>query len=437
MLKDFQNHIDSNFPELKENPFIIAISGGVDSVVLATICHTLNLDFALAHCNFQLRESESTKDEKFVENLAKTFGCPFFLKRFQTEEFANNQKVSIQLAARNLRYNWFENLIEKENYRFILTAHHLDDQLETFIINLSRSTGLKGLSGIPKKNDYIRRPFLIFSKIEILDFASTQNIAWREDQSNASKKYLRNKIRHQVVSELKKLHPQFLKNFEKTQQKLQQSEDLLEDYTEILFKTLVTNENNRYFIDIQKLKSYQNQEAILYQLLNSFGFTAWDDIYNLIEAETSKKVYSKTHILLKDRGYLTLIALETTDKIDFEVNKGQEYLNTSLGEFNFEFTKNISEISKNIAYLDAEKLNFPLRLRQLQNGDSFYPLGMHGRKKLSDFLKDEEVNLMDKQNQLLFCDDKQNIIWVVNHRIDERYKVEPQTKNILKITYKK
>lgn len=437
MLKEFQKHIDTNFPELRKNPFIIAISGGVDSVVLAKLCQLLNFDFALAHCNFQLREDESFQDEKFVEDLAKKLDCPFFLKRFQTEKIANANKTSIQLAARNLRYNWFENLIGKENFKFVLTAHHLNDQLETFIINLSRSTGLKGLSGIPEQNKYLRRPLLIFSKEDILDFAKTQNIEWREDESNVSTKYLRNQIRHDVVPRLKELHPEFLNNFKKTQEQLQQSEALLEDYTEILFKTLVTHENNRYFIDIQKLKSYPNQKGILYQLLNCFGFTAWDDIYDLCDSETGKKVYSDSHILLKDRAFLTLIALDSSSGIDIEIQKNQKSLVTNLGEFHFENVDQISETFKNIAYLDAKKLNFPLRLRMFHNGDYFYPLGMQGKKKLSDFLKDEKVNLIDKQNQLLFCDDKQHIIWVVNHRIDERYKINDQTKDILKITYKK
>jgi len=434
MRKAFQTHIDSNFPELRKHSFIIAISGGVDSVVLASLAKRLNLDFALAHCNFQLREESSNRDEAFVKKLAERLDCPLFLKRFQTQDIAEANKKSIQVTARNLRYHWFEELIDSENYKYLLTAHHLNDQLETFIINLSRGTGLKGLSGIPPHNNYIRRPLLQFSKEDILNFARAENIAWREDQSNASTKYLRNQIRHEVVPSLSRLKPHFLQNFEQTLHQLQQTEALLEDYTSLLFKNIVNIEDERYYIDLEKLQSYTNIKGILYQLLHSYGFSAWDDILNLCYAETGRKIYSNSHVLLKDRGVLILMAKPSSEPINYNIEKHQKELKLENTKFQFDYVSTVGNFSKNVAYLDVDKLSFPLNLRKFRHGDIFFPLGMQNRKKLSDFLKDEKVNWLDKQNQLLFCDRNQNIIWVVNHRIDERYKIDHSTKQILKIT---
>lgn len=433
MINYFQQHIESEFPELVENPFIIAISGGVDSVVLAHLCSNLKLDFALAHCNFKLRADESDKDAHFIEDLANSLECKFFIKEFNTEEIAENHKDSIQVTARNLRYEWFSKLINTTDYNYLITAHHLNDSLETFIINLSRSTGIKGLLGIPSKNKYIRRPLLKFTRDEIKNFAIEHNIEWREDQSNKSSKYLRNKIRHQVVPELTNLNPQFLSNFESSLQKLQDSKLLIEDYTNLLFKKLVEEKEASYEIDIEKLNSFPNQKAILYQLLESFGFAEWDDVYHLLEAQTGKQVKSSTHLLVKNRQKLVLTSNSGKRFEPIEIEKDQ--IDVDLGDFKLEFNdvKKIGVLNPSVAYIDKSKLKFPLSLRSVQNGDYFYPFGMKGKKKLSDFLKDEKISPHLKSSQLLLCNGNEDIIWVLNLRIDERYKVEPTTEDILKI----
>ncbi|MBZ9778820.1 tRNA lysidine(34) synthetase TilS [Psychroflexus sp. CAK8W] len=433
MQDHFLKHIEEEFPELLQQKFIIAISGGIDSVVLAHLCHNLKLNFSLAHCNFKLREEESDKDARFVEDLANSLECKFFIKEFETEKIAKTNKNSIQITARNLRYNWFYELVNTTNHHYVVTAHHLNDSLETFIINLSRSTGIKGLTGIPGKNNFIRRPLLNFSRDEIEGFAFKNKIAWREDQSNKSTKYLRNKIRHEVVPTLMELTPDFLKNFESSLEKLQDAQVLIEDYTHLLFKEIVIEKKDHYEINIEKLNSFPNQKAILYQLLEGFGFTEWDDVYHLKDAQTGKKVFSSTHQLIKDRDNLILSVLEST-RFKTQFIKKDEHL-VDAGDFKLKIMEasQLGDFGSEIAYVDKSKLKFPLSLRSIQNGDYFYPFGMKGKKKLSDFLKDEKISSHLKSSQLVLCNRNEDIIWVLNLRTDDRYKVNETTEDILKI----
>ena len=433
----FHQYIASDFPELFETPFLIAISGGVDSVVLAHLCFELKLNFALAHCNFKLRSEESDKDVAYVKQLAEQLNCELFKKNFETEAIAEQQKESIQITARNLRYQWFDELIKSTPYTLLLTAHHLNDSLETFIINLSRSTGIKGLTGIPSHKEYIRRPLLIFSKKEIKDFAINQNIEWREDQSNTSPKYLRNKIRHQIVPELMGLSPNFLNNFDSSLQKIKEAEHLLEDYTNLLFKTLVKEKKDCYEIDIEKLKQYPNQKAVLYQLLDSFGFKEWNDVYHLIHSQTGKYVESPTHRLYKDRNKLVLTTRSATTFNSIIIDEDQSKV--QVGDLRLQLSKvdKLGDLDSNLAYFDLAKLKFPLSLRSVNKGDAFYPFGMKGKKKLSDFLKDKKVSPHQKPNQLVLCNGNDDIIWVLNLRTDNRYKVDQTTDKILKIEFLK
>jgi tRNA(Ile)-lysidine synthase len=432
----FQSYIQSEFPELLTTRFLIAISGGLDSVVLAHLCHSLHLNFGLSHCNFQLRGLDSTRDAEFVKSLSISLECDFFIKTFQTESIAKKSKSSIQLTARKLRYDWFQELIETTSHNFLLTAHHLNDNLETFIINLSRSTGLKGLTGIPQRNGYILRPLLKFSKAELKEYAIKNNIYWREDQSNASTKYLRNEIRHKIVPSLVELNPQFLDSFESTLEKLKQTEHLIKDYTASLHQSLVSEEVNRFNIDIEKLKTYPNPQAILYQLLEGFGFTQWEDVYHLLDAQTGKILMSTSHQLVKDRNKLTVAALYTEENKPITIEESDKVVRINNSKLEFHDHQKLEETEKQFAYFDKSKLKFPLSLRPIQNGDYFYPFGMKGKKKLSDFLKDEKISPVDKSSQLVLCNYNGDIIWVLNLRTDHRYKVEENTQNILKIELK-
>lgn len=432
----FKSHIQSEFPELLTTPFLIAISGGLDSVVLAHLCNSLDLNFGLSHCNFKLRGIDSEKDEEFVKSLSISLKCDFFIKPFQTENIAKKSKSSIQLTARKLRYDWFQELIETTSYTYLLTAHHLNDNLETFIINLSRGTGLKGLTGIPQRNSHILRPLLKFSKAELKEYAIKHNIYWREDLSNASTKYLRNEIRHKIVPPLLELNTQFLENFGSTLEKLKQTEDLIDDYTVSLHQSLISEEADRLNIDIEKLKMHSNPQGILYQLLEGFGFTQWEDVYHLLDAQTGKILKSPTHQLVKDRNKLTVATLHTKESDSISIQESDKVVAIKNSKLVFQAHQKMGEIGKQFAYFDRSKLKFPLSLRPIQNGDFFYPFGMKGKKKLSDFLKDEKISPLDKSSQLVLCNYNGDIIWVLNLRTDHRYKVEENTQNILKIELK-
>ena len=433
MLAKFQNHINQNLLFLKEKKLLLATSGGIDSMVLLELCHQLKLDIRVAHCNFQLRGDESDEDEKFVKTQCEKLDVLLFINHFDTKKFAEKQKLSIQVVARNLRYDWFNTLLINNDYDYILTAHHLDDSLETFLINFTRGSGLEGLTGIPQQNGNVIRPLLPFSRNEIEAFAKENNIQWREDSSNALDKYLRNKLRHDVIPVLKELNPSLLDSFENTISNLKQSQSLVNDASQMVYKQVVSEEDT-IKIDISKLTEFQNYNAYLYQWLQPFGFTAWEDIYTLVEAQSGKQVFSEKYILLKDRNHLILFPKQNENEpIHFSVAKDQKEVKFPL-KLSFCNVDDISIAPTNVIFVDEDKLQFPLEIRKWQEGDLFFPFGMNGKKKLSKFFKDEKFSLLDKSNTWLLCSENQ-IVWVIGKRQDERFKVTETTTKILKINY--
>ncbi len=436
MLKAFKNHINQQLSILKESKLLIAISGGVDSVVLTHLCKEVNLDFALAHCNFNLRGNESDADENFVLNLAEDLEVEVFIQNFDTESFAKNEKLSIQLAARQLRYDWFFELSEQLEFDYILTAHHADDNLETFLINLSRGTGLEGLKGIPEVNQNIVRPLLSFSREDIEDYAKTKHLTWREDSSNASTKYLRNKLRHDVIPVLKDINPDVLSNFQNTLAHLNDSSAIVEEAVDsFLNKAIVTIDDSQISYKISEFEALNNPKAYLFEIFKDYGFTQWKDIENLLTSQSGKLVFSKTHQLLKDRDCLILSELTTEENNEIvTILENQNEIKLSNGTLILESVKKLGETDKSTIYIDKKTLNYPLTVRHWEKGDYFYPLGMQGKKKLSKFFKDEKLSLLDKQNTLLLCSNHQ-VVWVINHRADNRFKLTKQTQDILKIQY--
>ena len=432
MLKGFKDHIDKSLSFLKGKQLLLACSGGVDSVVLAHLSVSIGLDITLAHCNYKLRGTESEEDETFVRQLAKTLGVKVVVKSFNTLEEVTSKRGSLQMVARDLRYQWFNQLLDNEGFSYVLTAHHADDSLETFLINLSRGTGIGGLSGIPEQNGRVIRPLLAFSQENILQYAKAERIEWREDSSNLESKYLRNKIRHGIVPLLSELHPTFLENFQQTQTHLQQTNALLHYYFEEIKASLFVTEGDFIKINIARLKEYNSLEPILYGLFQEYGFTAWEDIKELLEAMSGKAVFSKTHRLLKDRDYLLLSKLEIDKDEQFFIQENDMALQFPI-HLKMEMVKTVEKSERNVVFLDKEKLNFPLLLRNWEKGDYFYPFGMKGKKKLSKFFKDEKVDVISKERQWLLCSD-QEIVWVVGRRPDERFKVDGTTQNIIKIT---
>lgn len=433
MQQKFENHIAQNFPFLIGKKLLLATSGGIDSMVMVDLFHKLPFDIAIAHCNFQLRGMESFEDQNFVQNYAETNNIELFLTQFDTAAFAEDYKLSIQVAARELRYSWFYELLDTKKYDYILTAHHADDNLETFLINFVRGTGLDGLTGIPEQNDKVIRPILLFSRQELEQYAKENNIQWREDSSNASDKYLRNKIRHNVVPILKELNPEFLPSFQKTQKYLQESQVMAEDASIMVYQQVANENGDDVHFDLNQLKKLPNYKSYLYQWLNEYGFSAWDDIYDLVDGQSGKQVFSNKFRLLKNRDFLILspINLEV-DIEEYFIYKNQKEVNIPL---NLSFCKvaDISLVPNTTIFVDEDKLWFPLDLRRWKKGDSFQPLGMEGKsKKVSKFFKDQKLSLIEKENVWILCSDNQ-IVWIVGLRQDERFKVKNTTKNILKI----
>lgn len=433
MLQSFRNHIDHNFTLLKEGKLLIAVSGGLDSVVLVHLCNMINLNIALAHCNFKLRGLESDRDEAFVCDLAEALDVEVFTQSFDTGNYAISNKLSIQMAARELRYQWFQELKNQLKFDYLLTAHHADDNLETFLINLSRGTGLEGLTGIPEINDSTIRPLLQFTREEIMEFAECNNLNWREDASNASNKYLRNKIRHEVVPILKGINPQLLQNFSKTITHLKETQSIVNDRIDKVSDDIIEVREEALEFDINKIKTLINPKAYLYELLKDYGFTEWNDVVELLDAQTGKFITSDDWRLLKNRDVLVLSQNKLINDEIIEILDFDNPIESSIGILEF---KEVSEINKgdsNSIYVDKDLIKTPLLIRKKQDGDMFVPFGMKGSKKVSKFFKDEKYSLFEKEKTLMLCQNEK-IIWIIGRRADNRFRVTESTKSILKIS---
>lgn len=437
MFIEFQDHINSKFPFLKKGKkLLVAVSGGIDSVVLTHLLHQLKLDLQLAHCNFCLREKESDQDEQFVIELANKLQLKIHTKSFDTQSFAQNNKVSVQMAARQLRYQWFQELVQQEKLDYIITAHNLDDNLETFLINFTRGTGLEGLCGIAEVNETIVRPLLVFSRLLIEKFAIENNIKWREDSSNAETKYIRNKIRHQVIPLLKEINPGLLQSFKQTSKHLLQSRHIIsEAISDIKPKVITSDKKGLYKIDIRKINELSNPTAYLYELLKAYNFTQWNDVHNLLDGQSGKQIISSTHRLIKDRDFLLLeLRTKSPKTTSYSIEDGQTEINTKDFSIHLSKTENGKTDTKTKIFVDADKMAFPLTIRKWQNGDYFYPFGMTGKKKLSKFFKDEKFSLIDKENTWILTSGDA-IVWVLGERMDDRFKVTEKTKKIIQIEY--
>lgn len=431
MLQEFKNHIKTNFPTLLQKPFLLACSGGIDSVVLAHLCAQNNMNFALAHCNFKLRGKASDQDEEFIKDLASDLNKNFYVTSFDTTNYIKSNKVSLQIAARELRYKWFAELITQKGFTTVLTAHQADDNLETFFINLSRGTGVDGLTGIPAKTNIATRPLLPFTRVKILAYATKENVKWREDSTNVETKYLRNKIRHNIVPLLKELHPTFLQNFENTQKYLQQTAVLAENHIKQIQEQLFVQKGEVVEISITALQQYVPTNSYVYALFKEYGFTEWEDVLGLLSAISGKEVHSKTHRLLKDRDVLLLKRIEEIPSISYDIGPDETSIMSPIN-LKIEEVSVVGAVSTHSIYVDKDKLEFPLQLRKKREGDVFYPFGLKGKKKLSKFFKDEKIDVISKEAQWLLCSGDK-IVWVVGRRADDRFKVHPITTKVLKI----
>lgn len=426
----------TDLSSLKDKRLLVAISGGIDSVVLAHALHAEGIEIVLAHCNFHLRGEESDGDEAFVRQFATELGVPLLVKQFDTKAYAQTHKLNTQLAARELRYHWFEAMRKAHHCDKIATAHHTNDNLETFIINLSRGSGLEGLLGIPEESPTIVRPLLHCSREEIHAYSLNNHLSWREDSSNATDKYTRNKIRHNITPLLEELHPNFLGNFNKTQVYLHQTVHFIDTQIAALkehcFKPL---EGSITEIDIATLKALPELDFVLHKFFYPYGFNNIKDLKQLLlGAETGKQLHSRTHRLLKNRNHLLLEAQKQLSDVEILIEEGVTHITTPI-ELHIEHTTEARlspTPSPDTIFIDADKLTYPLTLRHRREGDFFYPEGMHGKKKLSKYFKDEKYSQFEKEQQWLLCSGEA-IVWVVGKRLDGRVSITSATEHILKI----
>jgi tRNA(Ile)-lysidine synthase len=440
--KDFIQHINHSYPYLNKARLLVAVSGGVDSMVLTHLLSDMGFDIGLAHVNFGLRGKESDEDEIFITGFARERDIPLHLHHPETEIFAKVHRTSIQVAARELRYEWFRQLMKTVPYDYLLTAHQADDNVETFFLNLHRRTGLAGLTGIPAVNGNIIRPLLPFSRKEILQYAQTHSIPWREDSSNAKRDYLRNNIRHTLIPALQSTFPDYLPAFQKVMRHLLHSKHLLSDYMQYI-KSRIWDEKHPWevHIDIPTLYTLPHPEDILFELLKDYGFASRTDIYSLTEAQSGKTIFSESHRIIKDREKLILVVLNQTPDIEILIKENQKHIQIPMHNKTFDLLietypmpREFSPLAtKDKVFFDLDKIRYPLKVRRWKAGDYFLPFGMNGRKKISDYLTDHKINLYDKENIYLLCDAEGEIIWLIGHRTDNRFRIDHKTKNILEI----
>ena len=424
----------------KGDKLLLAVSGGMDSVLLAECCYRSGFDFSIVHANFQLRGEESERDEQFVKALAAKYQKLFLVKKMNTREYADQHSVSIQVAARNLRYQWFESLLGKapEYFRFILTAHHLDDNIETMLMHFFRGTGIAGLRGMVPKQEKIIRPLLPFPKSALKTFAEEQRLSWVEDSSNESDKYTRNYFRNKLIPAVEAVYPETMQNLEGNLHRFAEVETLYLQAIQQHKKKLLKPVGEEIHIPILLLKKSVPLHSILYEIIHDYAFSTAqvEDCIKLMDSGNGKYIASSSHRIIKNRAWLIIAALQDSGVSHIIIEKDHTVIPFPEGELivkSFNVSGN-AEIEKNLtlALLDAGKIGFPLILRKWKAGDYFYPLGMKKKKKIARFLIDQKLSKTAKEKVWVLEMDLQ-IIWVVGQRIDYRFCLSPATKEILKI----
>ena len=440
MLKDFVLYIKEKQLFNPSERLLLTISGGIDSVVLADLCHQAGLLFGIAHCNFQLRGEESEGDEAFVRKLAQKYSVAFHSQRFETKAFSHQNGLSTQMAARELRYKWFEKIRQEYNYNYILTAHHQDDLLETVLLNLTRGTGLAGLHGILPKNGFLVRPLLFATRDRIAHFLQQMQLTWREDSSNQTNDYLRNRLRHEVIPILQEMNPKVAVAVSELAERVRATEEIVAESMLLAAKEVILEENDSTWISYDKLKQHSAPLERLSHWLAKYDFTYYQTkvIWESRNGQAGKQFFSTTHTLIADRNHWIITPTKKEQLLEFRLESEEGEINYPNGLLKWEVINAvenvIAETNLNEILLDADALSFPLTLRLWQKGDWFCPLGMKGkRKKISDFLIDNKVprNLKEK---VYILETERKIAWVVSFRPDERFKVNEKTKKYIKFS---
>lgn len=418
-----------------EKPVVVGISGGADSVALLHILVSLGYKCIAAHCNFNLRGDESFRDEQFTIDFTQRLQVPLCKISFETNKYAQENRLSVEMAARELRYRWFEELLNTYDADAVAVAHHRDDSVETLLINLTRCSGLTGLTGIKPKNGNVVRPLLCVSREDIYAYIENNGLEYVTDSSNSSDIYTRNFIRLKVIPLLEEINPSVKASLARTANHLYDASLIYNHSIEEARK--VITQNNR--LSISALLSFPAPATILYEMLKSYGFsrTVCESIFTVLDKDSGKIFYSSTHRLLKDRSDLLIDVLSGEDNRAYLINLEDDNVDLPV-ELKPEIVviKEDYQIEKDrkFAYFDFDKLSFPLVLRHWQEGDWFVPFGMKGKKKISDYFSDKKFSLFDKEKTWLLCSG-QDVIWIVGERTDNRYRIEKTTKRVLKLKF--
>ncbi len=414
---------------------LVAVSGGADSMALLHLLHTLGYEVAAAHCNFKLRAQESDSDEQLVRSYCTSESIHLYIESFETKAYAKKQGISIEMAARDLRYSWFNDLILKHSFDAIVTGHHGNDSIETFFLNLVRGTGVKGLSGIQFRHLNVVRPLLDFPRSAVESYCSEHAIGFVHDKSNDDTKFVRNKIRHEIMPVLESINPSFFDTMQTNMAHIKEAEQILENEVERFCSQVLVNEHEKVIIPISKFEEFPQYRTILFEVLRPYGFNSSvvNNIVTQLHATSGKQFFSDTHRLIKDRHNLLIMPKQELQVQHFWLEEGQsnQLLNVQVKLFlkspDFKFSRD-----PKLIHLDADLVDLPVLVRKWQKGDTFIPLGMKGFKKVSDFFIDEKFSIADKEDAWLMVSGD-DIVGILGQRIDNRFKVSPRTQQILEI----
>ncbi|MCU0322836.1 MAG: tRNA lysidine(34) synthetase TilS [Chitinophagaceae bacterium] len=451
LLASYKQNWKKHFRHLTPNNchLVLAVSGGVDSVVLTDLVFKVGFDFTIAHCNFQLRGAASDNDEQFVKSLGEKYDKEVLVKHFDTQAYADNNKSSIQVAARELRYAWFEEIVNREQLvvsnqpthhspftTHLLTAHHADDNIETVLMNIFRGTGISGLHGILPTQGKLIRSLLFANKASIIEYAQQHNLSWVEDASNATDKYSRNFFRHKIIPLVKEVYQNGEENLLANIERWKEVEQVYNQSIQLTKSKLVELKGNEVHIPVLKLQKQQPLNTITYEIVKEYGFTAAqvNDIIQLLKADNGKFVASATHRIIRNRNWIIIAPVASTVALNILIEEKDESIHFENGSIQVSVIEHSSSFLEdaNLAQLDAAKVQFPLLLRKWKTGDYFYPLGMQKKKKISRFLIDKKLSTIQKE-KIWVIESNQRIIWVVGQRIDNRFKIMPSTKQVLQL----
>lgn len=435
MLNGFKKFISENNLIKPDDRILLAVSGGIDSMVMAHLFLKLGYETGIAHCNFSLRAKESDKDEESVRKYAGDNNIPFYSSHFETKTYAKKNGLSVQMAARELRYAWFEEIRKENKYDSIAVAHNLNDNIETLIINLTRGTGLAGLSGMRLVSNRIIRPLLFASRQDIITYCNANGILYREDKSNADTKYVRNKIRHLILPVLKEINPSIETTLNETAERFIGLNEIVTEYINKLREKTSEHNEDVIIFNISLLRTHLHNKTILFELFKPYGITnvQLNDLLKVINGKTGGQIYTGTYRIIKNRKEIIVSHEEIKNEISFSIkNIGGFKKIPGIESARFvRITDNFEILSdRSTACIDAEKLLFPLIIRKWKPGDHFYPLGMKQKKKLSDYFIDNKYSILDKENKLILESDGK-IVWIMGDRLDNRFRITRSTKKAL------